>query len=1001
MKGITNWAFRNKAAMKIGVVMALLVGVFSYWMLPMEFLPSADNPAVTVTAIGQGYDAKSMETSVTEPLEKAVSLVKGKTGMLSSTGDGFSKIDLTFDSKTNMKEAKAAVQEAVNAVQLPERVSPPYVLQLNTDMIPVSWVSLSFKDGLTPTNMKIAEDQILPEFQKIKGAGNVSFYGKSSPSVGVTADPQKLSQINVPFQSLMGVLQGRDATSSIGEKTIDGTMGNIKVSGQVDSLETLKKLPVAPGVTLGDVAEVKLNSNQESVSRIDGKDILVLTISKASGANAVDVGHTVQETVDRLAGEMPNAEVRVLSSTSEMVVDSVNSMMREVLLGALFATAVILLFLRNLRTTFITIVSIPLSLAITLYLLDLSGVSLNVITLGGVAVAVGRLVDDSIVVIENIYRRLQKETFSVSLVIDATKEVASAITTSTITTVAVFLPMGLLRGSLQAFLLPFALTVTYSLLASLLVALTVVPLLSAAMLRNAKPKEHQPSEKFSGFLRWNLAHKWVPLLTAGVLFAGSIGMYVSMPKGAIDSSNAANLMVTLEYPSDMPTDKVLAEGKKLEQFLNKQEGPKWSMMQFGNSADSAKEGTVQSPTLVSYMIEMNKGADAEKLIEAVKGQRPNFPGAELNAGALDFATNASATEIFVDITGDDPTKLNETASKVMEQIRTVEGVLKVKSNQDSKKPVYTFEVDSAQANAQELSIQLQGMLNPVPIGMMQIDKQHATVYLNPVINPKSMSDLSSLSIMTDKGPAPLSSVAKLTKTDEASMLYHKEGKPFVRVSATVEPRQLSLAGDEITKRTGAIKLPSGMELHVGGASADQSEDFADLGTTALISICIVYLVMVISFKTLRAPLAILFSLPLAAIGAVLGLLVSGVTPDFTVMFGALMLIGIVVTNAIVLIDRVKQNEETMPIREALLEAASSRMRPILMTAIATICAMLPLVFGTAETGSIVSQSLAIVVIGGLAVATLLTLVIVPCVYELFFFRKSRKQRQMKSMTLTS
>ncbi len=993
MKGLTEWAFRNKAAMKIGVVMAMLVGVLSYLTLPMEFLPSADNPAVTITAVGEGYDAKTMESSVTVPLEKAVSLVKGKSSMISNTGNGFTKIDLTFDSKTKMKDAKVEVQEAVNSVRLPANVSPPYVVQYNTSMIPVSWLSITFKDGLTSDNIKLAEERIVPEFQKIKGVGTVSFYGKSTPSVAITADPAKLAQRNVPYQALLGVLQGRDYSTSIGERTIGGSPGNLKVTGQVRDLDTLRKMHVVPGVTLGDVAEVKNNTNQESVSRVGGKDTLMITVTKASGANTVDVGNGVQEVSEKMRTEFPNAEVSVLSSTSEMVVDSVNSMLQEVLLGALFATIVILLFLRNIRTTLITIVSIPLSLAITLYLLKLSGVTLNVITLGGVAVAVGRLVDDSIVVIENIYRRLQKESFSVQLITDATREVASAITASTITTVAVFLPMGLLRGSLQAFLLPFALTVAYSLLTSLIVALTVVPLLSAVLLKNSKPKEHEPSRRFTNFLRWNLSHKWLPLLISGLLFAGSIGMYVSMPKGAIDSSDAASLTVTLDYPSQTLPEKVLEEGKKLEKFLNEQTGPKWVMMQFGNSSEAVKEGSVVSPTQVSFMIEMTKGADSEKLIEGVKGQRSNFPGAELNAGALDYATNASSTQIFVDITGDDPVKLSDAAALVMEQIRTVDGVLKVSSNQEQKKAVYAFEVNAALANTQEIAQQLQGMLSPIPIGTMQLNNEQASVFLNPIVNPTTMQDLSGLTVQTAGGAVPVSSIAKLTKTDEATTIYHKEGKSFVRVTATVEPSQLSLAGDAITERTKTITLPAQTELHVGGASADQSDDFADLGITALISIGIVYMIMVIAFKTLRAPLAIMFSLPLAAIGAVLGLLVTGVTPDFTVMFGALMLIGIVVTNAIVLIDRVKQNEEQMSIREALLEAAASRMRPILMTAIATICAMLPLVFGSHESGSIVSQSLAIVVIGGLAVATLLTLVVVPCVYELLFFRKSKRQRK--------
>jgi multidrug efflux pump subunit AcrB len=290
-------------------------------------------------------------------------------------------------------------------------------------------------------------------------------------------------------------------------------------------------------------------------------------------------------------------------------------------------------------------------------------------------------------------------------------------------------------------------------------------------------------------------------------------------------------------------------------------------------------------------------------------------------------------------------------------------------------------------------MQLAAVLNPIPLGQMELNGSPASVVLTPLSEPKSQQDLESITLMTATGPQPLSQLAKLEVRNEPATLYRKEGKPYVRITTEVDPKKVSEIGASIKKETDAITLPAGVNLYAGGASVDQAGDFKDLGMTAFISIGLVYLIMVITFKTLRAPLAIMFSLPLAAIGAVVGLLISGVTPDFTAIFGALMLIGIVVTNAIVLIDRVKHNEAHMTIREALLEAASTRMRPILMTAIATICAMLPLLFGHSEQGSIVSQSLAIVVVGGLTAATALTLVIVPVVYELFFFRRSAKQRR--------
>lgn len=998
MSLLTKWSFRNKPAIGLLVLMSLIIGVLSYFRLPMEFLPAADNPQVTITAIGPGFDSRSMEAQVTGPLENALSAVKGKTGMFSTSGDGYSKIDINFESDADMKEAKAEVQEAVNGVQLPQGVMKPYVLQLNTSMIPIAQLSVAFKEGLSEKELENEQKAVIRELQKIDGVSNVQLMGKAAPAVSVKADPEKLARLGVPVQNLMGVLQGRNLTASIGEKTIDGTTGNMKVVSAVDSLAALKRLPVAPGIALADVASVDIKTAQESVSRLNGKEVLFAVVNKETHANAVSVGKGVQQTVERLNKENPKAELHVFYSSSDMVVTSVNSMMREVLMGALFATVVILLFLRNFRATLITIVSIPLSLGITLYLLSVSGVTLNIITLGGVAVAVGRLVDDSIVVIENIYRRLQKESFSVDMIIGATKEVAAAITSSTIATVAVFLPMGLLRGSLQAFLLPFALTVTYSLLASLIVALTVVPLLSALLLRNTRMKEHEGPGGFTKFLHWNLRHKYITLPLALILFAGSIATYFAMPKGAIDSSDAAFINIEMAYPSDTPAAKVLEEGKKLERFIMDQTAyTKYVLMQNGNSADAARWGSVVSPTLVTFSVVMKPDVDAEGFIEAVRNQQVQYPGAVIAASALNFMGGGS-TNVTVDIIGEDDAANSEAAAALMEKIKAVGGVEKVASNQQETKPVYQLKVDPATANAQELAMQLQGMLNPVPMGAITLNGRESNVVLDPLANPAKVSELSGIVVATAGGPVPLAQIASIAKTQEPSTLFHKDGKTYIRITAQAEASKLSVVGKDIQKLADGTAVPEGVQILVGGASAEQAGDMGSLYQVLLISIFLVYLIMVLTFKTLRAPFAIIMSLPLAAIGAVLGLIVTRITPDYTAVFGALMLVGIVVTNAIVLIDRVKHNEQHMPIRDALLEAATTRMRPILMTAIATICAMLPLVFGKAEMGSIVSQSLAVVVIGGLAVATVLTLIVVPVIYELLYFRQSAKQRRKKQQS---
>ncbi|RIE05309.1 efflux RND transporter permease subunit [Cohnella faecalis] len=409
-------------------------------------------------------------------------------------------------------------------------------------------------------------------------------------------------------------------------------------------------------------------------------------------------------------------------------------------------------------------------------------------------------------------------------------------------------------------------------------------------------------------MEWNLRFKWLPILIAFLLLLGSVGTYFSLPKGAIDNSSASSLSITLDYKPDTPVDEVRENGLKLEKFLMEQEGQDYVDMQMGNSADGATYGNVNSPTLVSYTVQMKDGADADKIIDAVKGQRANYPGADLNAGPGSFFGGGSSTQVFVDVTGDNLDQLTKSADEVIAKIKPIKDVLKVESNQEEKKTVYTLKVNASQAKAGDIASQLQGMLNSVPIGTMKANGQPVSVILEPVLKPQSEADLENLTVMTDAGPKPASSVAEWVKEELPTKFFHKDGKSYVRVAATVEPSQLSIVGADIKKAMNDVKTPDGVKLNVGGASADQSEDFMSLFMMMLVSIGIVYLIMVITFKTLKAPLAILSSLLFVPIGAVLGLLIGNVKPDFTAIFGVVMLVGIVVTNAIVLIDRLDRTK---------------------------------------------------------------------------------------------
>ncbi|MEC0272745.1 efflux RND transporter permease subunit [Peribacillus frigoritolerans] len=1001
MEFFTKWSFKNKAAVSLVTIFILMIGVVSYFKLPMEFLPSADNPQVTIITMGQGTDSKTMEAQVTDPIERAVTGVKGKSSIYSTTGDGFSKVDLFFEAGSDMKQAKLDVQEALGSVALPQSMAKPTVTQLNTSMIPISFVSVTFKDGLTAENIDFAKKELEPLYKDIKGVSDVQTFGVSQSILSVKVDNEELAKKKVSIQDVMSVLNGQNAALAVGEKVIDGKASNIKVIGDLTSIEKLEALKVTPNVALGQIAKVEEANDGNLISRFNGKESIDLSIIKDSQSNAVTISKEVEKVAKEINEKYSDQKSTIYLSTADMVETSVQTMVKEVLLGALFATIVIMVFLRNVRSTFITIVSIPLSLGFTLFLLSLSGVTLNILTLGGVAVAIGRLVDDSIVVIENIFRKMQQEKLSVELVMDATKEVGVAITASTLTTVAVFLPVALLNGGLQEFLLPFALTVTYSLLASLIVALTVVPLMSAGLLKRTELPKHRPAKRFTKLVTWSLNHKWVVLIVAMLLFVGSIGTYFAMPKGAIDNSSADYVSVTLTYPNDQPYEKVKEKAIELEETMQGMNEVDNIFMQLGNSPETAQYGEVASPTEAIFGILVKDKANVDAILKKMEKEQENYPDAKLTAQASSFMMGASKTNITIDVIGSNAEDLERTANNVKERIQDIKGIEEVTTNQDEKKTIYSFTVDPAKGNTEQIGQQLGIMLNKTPIGHITLQDKQTPVVLEPILDPKKPEDLKSIPIMTDGGLAPVSKVASLKSEESATTQFHKDGETYLQLTATVDPAKLSDIASKINleifgdKENKGLDIPDDVEILVGGASAQQTDDFSDLFLTMLISIGIVFLIMVITFKSIKAPIAILFSLPFAAIGAVLGLVISRIPVDITALLGALMLIGIVVTNAIVLLDRVKQNEEKMIIRDAIIEATATRFRPIIMTAVATICAMLPLLYKKAETGSLVSQSLAIVVIGGLAVSTLLTLIVIPCIYELLYYKKSKKQRRKK------
>lgn len=764
---------------------------------------------------------------------------------------------------------------------------------------------------------------------------------------------------------------------------------------------TMKKVSTAvTAIKLSEIADVKVGVGpQESFTRTNGKASVLLEISKAQDANTVDVADKVLAKVKELSAKLPGGtRVTTIYDGSEPVKLSVDGMVREGALGALLAIVVILLFLRNVRATVISVISIPLSLLIAMVFLRQADVTLNVMTLGGLTVAIGRVVDDSIVVIENIFRHLSETTERTEqVIIDATAEVSGAITSSTLTTVAVFVPLGMVSGMVGKIFLPFALTVSLALLASLLVAVTVVPLVASKTLLKAKLPAHEegrPSRMldwYESVLRWSLDRKWAVFAGALALMVAAGALMSVVGTGFMPQQKERYVNIDVTFPPGTSVNSVNDSVVRIEDKLAKDRDTRYYQTTVGASTGVSVSGGVKGANTASVFVRLNDGTDVDTKVAAWRRElAPLGPTDAIKVSPGGGITSSSSNQLDLQVTGDDFGQVKSAAAKLTRDLAKIDGLAPASNNLGASKPEILVTVDQAKAAKEALSAAqvagaVRNLLAYTTATQMTVDNRKMDVKLGIAFDPLTkVSDLGATEILNPLGNGVrLDKVATIRQVEGPVSIYAIDGTQYADIKASILDKNTGKVTSAVKALLAGENLPVGVKVKVAGTAEQMSEAFSQLGIAMLVAVGAVYLVMVIAFGEATAPLAILFSLPLAAIGGIFGLYVVRLPLDMPAMIGALMLIGIVVTNAIVLIDRVQKNrkERGMPMREALVEAGRVRMRPIIMTAIATVTALLPLALGMSE-GALISQSLAAMVIGGLTLSTALTLVVVPAAFEM-------------------
>ncbi|AEI44747.1 efflux RND transporter permease subunit [Paenibacillus mucilaginosus] len=1019
MNFLTHFSMKNVAAVLIIIVLLFGGGTYAATMLKAELYPEVSIPYVVVTT---QYNAppKDILDSITKPLEKAVAGLEKIKSLKSVSADGYSSLEIELEHGSNTDDAKRDVEGLIANVKLPKGVEKPKVSTFGMSAIPEYTLAVYGENGMNQQELdKIYKDVILPGFNSIQGIDHIDSIGNQEAVLDLKLDGSAINAYGLTPAEVSRRIQSAILTSPVGSADIQGIDQMVRVKSDLNSIYSLENMKIktstGESLLLKNLVKVEAVTESKFFSRMNGQPAIGVILYKTTGTNSVEFTAEADALIASWKAKYPNIEFTSVEKNSDTVKESINGMVKEGGLGAILASVMILIFLRNVRMTFIVLVSIPLSILVTLLIMAPLDISLNIMTLGGMAIAVGRVVDDSIVVIENIYSELVKtHERGESVIRMATAQVASAITSSTLTTVGVFAPIAFVGGQLGDMFRPFAITLSAALLSSLLVAVTVIPMLAKLLvLRSKNLKVHDETHvgpmagAYLRMLRWSLKHRIKTMLLALLVFVAAMGGTVPfvpfefMPSSDSDRKISLWLKMPRETSIGSNDQKMLEIEAMMREAKNAAGQPAFTYVQsligYGGGNDR-----------VAYRSQINAeasaGTNAKSLLEDMKTQVTAMlpQGSEVGGSIVSVGGGGggSGTDFSYMLRGDDVNTLIQGAEMVKAKMKEIPEFQDVKDSLEESKKEVEIAVDQNKARMYDLSSgeiieNLYSWLGEEEIGDLKFDNITLTTKISLDNDFKnSVEKIGSLLIPTPTGQTiRLNEVAKLRQTEGPASIPRDNQEQYVRVTAKIESKDKAGVTAKATEMLGALELPPGVNPEVKGVAEDIDREFKNMFMAMGASVFIVYLVMVLAFGNASAPFAILFSLPLAAIGGMLGLLLTGESLNLTSLIGFMMLIGVVVTNAIVLIDRVQQLREAgMPVREALITAAHTRLRPIIMTAGATVIALMPLALGLSK-GTIISKGLAVVVIGGLTTSTLLTLLVVPVVYEIIERVKARVFRK--------
>ncbi|WP_285363843.1 efflux RND transporter permease subunit [Microbacterium sp. LMC-P-041] len=1012
MSNLAVLSLKNRALIALITIVAAVFGGLALTNLKQELIPSLELPNLMVMTTYPGASPEVVENDVSTPIESAIQGVPGLEGTTATSTTNASIVQATFAYGTNLATAEQKIQQAINRIsgQLPEDVSPQ-VLTVSIDDFPVIQVAVT---GFEDAENAQAELQsvAIPELEDVDGVNAAEIIGGVGQRITITPDVAKLAAIGQSTQAITTALQQNGTLFPGGDITENGQTLTVQTGAKITSVDELAALPlVGTTESIGDVATVVQESDPiSSISRVDGKDALSISITKLPAANTVEVSQGVIAALDTIGEAFPDAEFTIIFDQAPFIQQSIETLATEGLLGLVFAVIVILVFLLSIRSTLVTAISIPTSVLITFIGLQAFGYSLNILTLGALTIAIGRVVDDSIVVIENIKRHYVGDADKGDAIRLAVREVAMAVTSSTITTVAVFLPIVFVGDMVGELFRPFAMTVSIAMVASLLVSLTIVPVLAYWFLRPGKPlldengvqidpedPDAPPTRLQKGYrpiLGWTLKHSGLTVVLAVVVLGATLAAAPLMKINFLSDSGQNTMTVTQDLGPTASLETKSEAAIAVEDALLDIDGITHVQASVGSSG-SALRDAFSGGAGVTYSVLTDADADQEKLRADVQDAIEGLT----DVGEVSVAASAGlgSSDIEITVSASDSEDLQTATTAVVDELDGRDGIGQVTDNLAAALPYLAVVVDrdaAAQRGLSEVAVGsiVSNTMRPQQVGTVEIDDTALTIYLAASEPPATAQALRELTIPSATGVVQLQDIATVEERNGPTSITTEQGRRTATITVPPASDNLAVATQSVTEALAAVDLPDGASAEVGGVASQQADSFSQLGLAMLAAILIVYVVMVATFKSLRQPLLLLVSVPFAATGAILLQIVTGVPLGVASLIGVLMLIGIVVTNAIVLIDLVNQyREKGLSTIDAVKAGGEKRLRPILMTALATIFALTPMALGITGHGGFISQPLAIVVIGGLISSTVLTLIVLPTLYNLVEGAKERRR----------